>query len=526
MPRVPVVEGPSIRTAALLTPTQRTPDVSSGLENIGRAVGAAAEVVDRRLQQQVEIEANTADAEITAGWLQWDAEARRKYQGGNIDQYETEAAGWWDKARETYGQRLSPAARQQLGVALQRRMASALGSVAQHAGAVRERHATETYDAAQNARLEFGVDTGNVAGVRNEIMVEAAKFGALRGWAPEQVQEEQQKRVAALHLVHITRLAEGNDKVPGDPAAAQAYYERHKAEIPASTQARLEQVLAGEKLNQEAKAKAAELAPLPLAEQLQRAGALAPALRERVLIEVRNNNALVRQAEAERIKAIADQAWEIAGTGRLPPERMLGQLGREGVAIRDYLRNRAEEAARKAEGKPTRTDPKVLAELLDLATADPERFKSTRIQTLVGKLDEQDMLRVAALQRDMLQPEREREVATTIQHVVRYTGGMKPERKAEFEREALNAFEEHRAAKGKAPTFEERRVILDRLAFSNDGFFSKSQFFQIAPTDRPAWVRKTVPADDRKQIEAVLQRRGVPVTPENILDLYIAGQRR
>lgn len=529
MPRVPTLQGPTAQRSPLKPVYQRTPDVSSGLRGLGRGLDQAANVVDRRLQEQIDIETSTADAEITTNWLRWDAEARRQYQGGRIDEYETAAADWWEKAREEYGGRLSPAARQRLGQSLERRRGAALGGVAQHAATVRERHADEMAEASVAAAIEFGADTGKPESVRDEVATAAARMGARNGWSVEQVQQQQQKWLASLHLLHITRLAEGTGATTADPAAAQAYYEANKTEIPLTVQARVEQVIAGEKLNQEAKTKAAEWAGLPLGEQLERAAGLAPALRERTLVEIRSNHALVKEAEAERKAKYHNEAWQYAAAkGRMPSERLLGQLeGTDRARLQQYLIDRAEDSRRRAEGKPVKTDQKVFAELLDEATHNPEAFKRRQMVALVGKLDDGDMARVSSLQRDMLVPDREKETATTLQHILRYSAGLKtPQQKSEFEREALHAFEEHRVAKGKPPTMEERRVVLDRLSFEQSGWFSKSRFYQIPPQERAEWVRDAVPADAYTKIRAELKRVGAEATPENILDVYLRAQRK
>lgn len=484
MARVPVYDGPQVRAAPLQPPMQREIDVSSGMRAGGRALTQVADLGDKVVRRDAETEANRIDSEITSGWLQWDAENRRKYQGQNVDEYGVEANKWWDKARETYGANLNPMVQQAIGQQLARKRAQALGSVATHIGTEKERFADDAGEKAALTAIEFGVDTGDSSGAGAQVRKIVAERGARKGWTTEMVQADQQRLLGTLHLSMITTMAER------DPAKARAYYDANKGEIPATTQARVEQVLKAEGDNQFAIQFAAQQATKPLAEQIKAAGGITDVeRRKKALAEIHSNATLVKAAQAEKEAAASDEAWHLVGQGKRVPETVLMRMdGKSRVQLQEHVTDRARIAADRAEGKAAKTD---WATYIDLRTrlaagekVDLRPFAGTKV---AGPQLEQ-LLDIQTKARD---PKKAPEVATTEQQMSAFTKvlNLKDEKLGQFQAAAYDRFNMHLQAKGKEPTYEERQQILDQLTLdvvTSKGLIwdSKSPAYQVPKTTR------------------------------------------
>ena len=458
MPRIPTYDGQQVRSNALQPVQQREIDVSSGLQSAARALGQVADVADKRVRRDAEIEANRVDTEITAGWLQWDAENRRRFQGQNVDQYEAEAKAWWDKAKETYAAQVSPLAAQAIGQQLGRKRNQALGSVLGHVNAEKERFADQQGEAAAMSAIEFGVDTGDTAAAAMQVRRIVAERGARKGWTTEQVQADQQRLLGTLHLSAITTMAER------DATAARAYYEANKGEIPAQAQARVEQVLTAEADNQFAKLEATRVHALPPAERAAELAKITdPQRLAKTRAELTNIVALEKAAQAEREAAASDEAWQLASQGRAVPETVLMQMnGRERAQLVDWRRQRAEQAA---SGRPVQTDWAAYIDARERLAAG-ERVE---LRTLTTKIAPAQMEQLLDIQTRVRDPGRAPEVATAEQQISTYidrmelSGARKAEERGQFKAAAQDLFNEHAKRTGKAPTFEERQAILDRL---------------------------------------------------------------
>ena len=459
MPRVPVYDAPQLQTSALRSVQQREFDVSSGAQALAGAVGQLGQMAQARADKQTLAEADAADAEISAGWLKWDAEARRKYQGNNVGEYEAQATKWWDDTRQAYGSKLSPQARERLSPVLQRKMGSALGSVAGHASAVRGQWADQQSEAAAQTTIEMSIDTGDAVGGAIRVRELAAERGARKGWSTEMVQAEQQRLLGTLHTAMIVKLAETN------PVEATKYYTANKGEIPGPAQARMEQVLKAETDNQAASQFAAQHATLPLGQQLEKAGAITdPQRRAKTLQAVQSQHTMVKAAQTQREQQAADQAWQMVGQGKRVPEAVLGLMdGRQRVQLQDYLRDRAKQAA---SGDSVKTDWATYITLREkLAAGEKVDLRPYAGTKLAGPQLEQ----LLDIQTKKSDPNKAPEVASAEQQMSSYINqlGLSGERdqpkKGQFTAAAQDLFNEHLKRTGKEPTFDERRDILDKL---------------------------------------------------------------
>jgi len=522
MPQIPVYQT-RVREQALEGGLQRAPDVSSGLQSVAKGFGHLAAAAAQIVERDDRAAADAADAEITGAWLQWDAENRAKYRGQNADGYQAEAQGWWRKAAETYGTKLSPRARELVSGTLLRKQTSALADVTRHVGAEKERFAVDSFDAAMKNTMALGVTTGNMVGASDQVRKAVAEFGARRGWDTNMVLAEQKKYLAQGHLAHIAKLIEDPN---GGAAAAQAYYQSVKGEVPEANQPRVESMLKNSEDEQFASQFSAERAGKPLEQTLQDASKITDTQRrEKVITRVKQDHALVREAQREREEKAADTAWQLFAQGKKIPEAVLsGMDGKGRVQLQEAQRARAE---RMLAGKPVKTDAKTLAAVYDMARENPEDFKKMRLSTLVERIAVNDLERVQSLQRDMNKPDREKDVATTTQLMGVYTAGWKPERRAPFEAavyDELNSFEK---SKGKPASYEEKKKIMGRMIvdgevlsgswFKND---PNKRYYEATPEERKRFA-PTISSEDRALITSALKAEGIAApTEKQIVDRF------
>ena len=100
MPRVPTSAGPELRDAPLPNAYLPTPDVTAGARGLAQGLAQIGEVADRRVMRDAETAAFNVNAAITSEWLQFDADARTKYRGTNVDQYNRNFDTDFDKYTE------------------------------------------------------------------------------------------------------------------------------------------------------------------------------------------------------------------------------------------------------------------------------------------------------------------------------------------------------------------------------------------------------------------------------------------
>lgn len=536
MPRVPTYDGPQVADRPLQPVLQGPIDASSGTRALGQTIAGLGDTLDRAQRRDAEAEANTIDTEVTAGWLEWDAAARRKYQGANAKDYETEAAKWWDDARAKYGASASPLARQQVGQSLGRKRNQAMASVSGHVGTELERHADQQAEAAAQTTIEFGIDQGDPAGAAARVRQISAEKGARKGWTTEQVQAEQQRLLGTLHLAYITRLADT------DAAKARAYAEDNKAEIPAAAQVRLDQVLKGSEDNQFADQFAARVAAKPLADQLAEAAEIQdPQRREKTLQSIRQNHALVMEAQREREAGAADQAWQLVGQGRRVPELTLLQMdGKSRVQLQDYLRERAKQAA---SGEKVNTDWETYIDLRTRLAAGEQVDLRPYATKLAGPQLEQ-LLDTQTKAADPKSPKQD-SMLTDEQRIGAALVGLgidrrkNPDEAGRFTAEIDRRVRAESAARGgKDLTADEKQkvidsVTMDKVYVDEWGRDPEKPLSLLTPDQMgKAYVKSggrnvplaSVPATDRQQIIQALRAVGRQPTEQAIVDLYLRGK--
>lgn len=537
MPQVPVYGDRPVRTEALRPVFQQTPDVSSGARALAQGLGQVAEAADRIDLRDAQAKASDAEARITSDWLKWDAENRNKYRGANADGYAPAAEEWWKSAAETAGTQLDPRAKALASRNLVAKQTQALGNVRTFTVAEKERHADETYSADVATTIQFGVTSGDVASTAVQIREKAAVLGARKGWTTEQVQAEAGKNLSAMHLAQISKLAENNAE------AAQAYYDANKAEVAFQNQARVEQVLKGELDNQFATQTAAAMADKPLSEQLAEAAKIAdPQRREKTLTQVRNNYALVKQAEQEQEARFSDQAWQLFSRGQKIPESILsGMNGRERAQLQESQRTRSE---RLAAGTPVKTDMNTYIDVRE-KLARGEKVDLRAYTEKIGKgemeqlLDIQTSASKGGVKQDSMLTDEARINAAIVGLGI--DKKKNPEAAVSLTNEIDRRVRSASAAKGgKDLTADEKqsivdRVVLDKVYVDEWGTDPQKPLALVTPEEMSkAYVRvngknvpvSSVPARDRRQIVQALQATGQQPTEQAIVEMYLAGKQK
>lgn len=537
MPQVPTYGPPLVKTQALQPNYQNNVDVSSGTRALGQGLMQAGEEVDRTQVREAQTAATKADTEIAAGWLQWDAENRKKYQGENVDGYKPAAEKWWQEAAQTYGETLDPRAKALVSQSLARRQAVSMAGVTQHTEAVREAHADDVAQSNINTTIQFGVTSGDVAGASAQVRKTTAEVAARKGWTTEQTQAEIGKNLSALHLAQISKLAEQ------DPQKAQAYYDANKDEVGFAQQARVEDVLRKEVDNQFANTFAAQQANKPLAEQLTAAGEITdPQRREKTIQALKVNHAMLKEAQREKEAQFSDQAWQLVGQGKRVPEAVLASMdGKERVQLQDHLRARAE---RIAAGRPVKTDMATYIDLRErLAAGENVNLKAYTEKIAPAQMEQMLDIKGAAGKAGNKQDSMLTDEARISTALV----GMGIDKKKDptsagvFTSEVDRRVRAASAAKGDKPlTPDEKQKIVDGVALDKVyvdewGTDPQKSLFQLKPEElKKAYVRvgdkevplSTVPMADRAEIMRARRARGLPTTEQAIIETYLKANKK
>lgn len=554
MPRVPAVptyDGPQVRESALQGGFQDAGAYTMGARQTAAAAQGlmqGAEVLDRYAQRQANDAAFKAEVAIKSDWMQTDQQLRQRYRGANVDGYREEVEKWWKEAPAKYGQQfqLDPMARQIASKSLLAAQAQAQAGAMRYFDAEKEKSTVENFEAAKNVTRQMALTDGSEAAVntaRSDIMAKNATEAARRGMSPEQLQAMNLADTTRLHLEYIGSLTEQH------PQEAKRYYEAHRDEIDASRHAYVEKVLKAETDNQQAQQLAASWATLPLDEQLKKASEVSdPDLQDKVLRRVQNNAGLVARAQQEAEKRASDQAWHFVTQGKRVPEAILQAMdGKESAQLKDYLRRQSEHEVDRAYtlqrrgqilaggsggggGGKIKTNGEVHAQLWALMANDPEKFAELPLEAYRFDLSQSDLEQLMSKQMVLKKGTAKaegKEVVTMTQQLSAATESLKGAAKARFMSTAQDYFEEHKERTGKAPTYEERKKIIDRLFIDGEvasGHWwqpdRNTPFYMLKPSERTAFVQGTVPAKDKAEIEQVLKSKGIPVTPENVLDMF------
>jgi hypothetical protein len=540
MPIVPTYQERQVRSAPLQPVFQNTPDVSSGARALAQGLGQVAEAADRIDLRDAQVKAEEADVALTKAWDDWENTNRSKFTNKNAEGYTKVVDEWWQEAAKTYGAGLDPRSQAMVGKTLARRRTVAYGQAGQYEVAEKKKYRDSTYAAALNTSLVTALKTGDydAEAARTRDLVEA--YGRDNELDKDQRDAERNARMGAFNTAVVAQLAEK------DAAQAQKYLTGaiDRGEIRPDQQPRLEAIIKGEADNQFAKQEAARLAALPLKEQLAEAAKITdPQRREKTLTQMRNNYALVKQAEAEQEAKFSDEAWQLFSRGQKIPEAVLaGMNGRERAQLQESMRTRSE---RMAQGTPVKTDMLTYINVRE-KLARGEKVDLRAYTEKIGKGEMEQLLDIqdaaskpGTVKQDSMLTDEGRINAAIV--------GLGIDKKKDPETAVMLTNEIDRrvraasAAKGgKDLTADEKqtivdRVVLDKVYVDEWGTDPQKPLALVTPEEMSkAYVRvngknvrvSAVPALDRRQIVQALQATGQAPTEQAIVEMYLAGQKK
>lgn len=543
MPQVPIYNGPQVREQALQPVFQREVDVSSGLQAMGRGLQQVSEVIDRRVERDAATEANEADANITAQWLQWEADNRPKFTGKNAEGFTAEANKWWDKVRDDYGKQLSPLAKQRLSETLTRKRGAALGSVIQFVGQEKQRHFVSVTEEAAKRAAEMGAATGATAVSALEVRKLAEDLSKQLGWEQPQKDGWIQGHLDAMHGARIGRLA--NTDAPGAQKLLEEAISR--GELSPIRSAQLREAVESAAKTQTGVQQARALAALPYAERLKKAAEEKdPAIRAAMEQTIDQDEARIQRANREAVGQLAGGLrLELERTGRLPPADLKRLEALDPGAAADLIKaQKADQKARLAEaqGKPIKTDFAAWHDAYQkIRAGQPVDLNQYR-----DRISLDDLQKLAQTKTDFGNPTKQDDLYSKAQRVEKALVGLKvdpkkdPETAYRFMDEVDRRIRAESAAKGgRNLTGDELDKIVDGIAKDKvyvPGFLSATEKPQVmleGDEARDAFVVvdgrnvkvSSVPASDRMQIMQALRAEGLPVTEQAIVTYYLKAQR-
>lgn len=535
MPTVPTRSGALTREGALEGGMQRSiasPTLLNGnadqLVQMGAGLTQLGNVGQAIQYRNDTDKAFRTEVAVKSAWMEADAELRKRYRGASVEGYKEEAQKWWDESPAKFGSDLSDGARGIASRSLQAARLQAQSSVTGYYTQEKDRGQAESWEAAKGIAIQEATTDMRpevLATARKNLILKNSEYAATRGWSAEQLQVQNIKDANVLHTTIIGKLQDQ------DPAGAKAYYEQNRGEIDASQHAKIEKVLTTAVNEQEGKKLADALAGKPYDEVLQEVAKItSPELRKAASFHARQNQADIAVATSAREKAASDKVWQAVAKGARPnqlPASLLEQMdGKERVAINAHYEAEAKRRRSEAEGKPVKSDMRVIENLYSMPKDD---FLNLRISTLGDKLSRADMEEQIKRQAALRDPKKAPEVVSMEQQVSATAQQMriKDENAGAFKQAVYTELTAAAKANGgKELDYEARQKVIDRLTIKRDSWFSSNtRLYQVKGTpEEKAFVAKLgiddVPRQDRALIEDALKRAGRPASEADILTMF------
>lgn len=536
MPQVPVYDRPQVELGQLRQPQAVAPDprrFGTGVEGtnaLARGLQNAGESLDRIDLQEANREAFEVEGEIKKSWLDYSSQLEKNRQGTGAKGVTGEVEKWWaeqapkltEKATNGRAQRMLKAATQRMQLAameqfngFETRQLKIAGDAAFESNVRNSLEAIANNPAPENTRLQ-----------RESVEAAIRQKAAADGWAPEVLNDR------------LARAREGasaatfNGILRRDGAlAAQDYLDKFGDEIAPAQRQEMANKIKPLVADRKGEDFAASVAALPLDEQVTRAQKIEdPEVRKAAVERIQQNDAMMQAARRRREEAASDTIWQLVGQGapmgRLPADVLAQMDGRERTALKEHYRAAAERARTEAQGRDVKTDFGTYDTLVNMP---PEDFLRVRLTAYQDRLSRGDLKTLIDRQAKLRNPNEAGDVATTEQQMGGYITSLqlKDEKAGMFRKGAYDEFNAFRAANKREPNYDERQKILDRLSMESDGgwFGGSRRFFELPndPAKRTEFMEQVVPKEDRAEIEKSLKARGVPVTVQNILDVYRAA---
>jgi hypothetical protein len=225
MARVPLYDGPQVRSNALQPVQQQQIDVSSGMRAASAALGGLADMGDKIVQRDAQTEAWNAHAQIAEDYEKWERETRASAQGSNAKGLTAKVDEWWTKTRDERFNSLSPLAQRAAAKSLSDARLAALRS----AGAYENQQLEVGERQALSSRIVTGVSAAAAAGAgRADPLIENL-VGEIRAFGKQKgldVEGQVLQTTTGVHANIINGLVRD-----GRIKEAEAYFTLKKGEI-------------------------------------------------------------------------------------------------------------------------------------------------------------------------------------------------------------------------------------------------------------------------------------------------------
>lgn len=358
------------------------------------------------------------------------------------------------------------------------------------------------------------------------------------GFGPQAIEKQVAAVTTATHVGVIDRLL-AND----DDGKASAYYDEVKDQISGDARAKVEKNLEEGSLRGESQRKSDEiiLAGGTLTEQRNKAKEIAdPKLRDAVEARIEHNNAIKEREDREREEQVLKGAYDtIDRTGqwtKIPASVWTGLSGSSRSALKNY-------AEQKAQGIPVKTNLSSYYTLTTMAGSEPEKFLKSNLLEYRDKLSESDFKQMSDLQMRMRAGDAKASEKTINgfrtnneiwNGVLVSTKLDKDSQEAnELHKELDRRIDQFQQDTGKEATNEQKQLIADNLV--GNVVLEPGGWANILPGGKPFYdvTKKAyqvtvgdIPAAQKSQVEATLKAKGIPVTPESIVDFWLQVKRR
>lgn len=235
MPTVPLYDSPQLQRAPLRggeNAAHATPDAFGAVQaqqsaQLGQSLAIAGQALQNINFGNDKALADTTDAAVRRGWREFDMEARQKYQGNNIGDYEAAAKKWWADAPTAYGKDLTPQAKAIASKSLESAQTQAMTSALTHVATVTDNNqqvafvnnAKEVIDDAARQGTPGALDVARV-----QLMKSVSERAAIKGWDDATRNQVMSGFNTEMVVGYVKKL------MNSDPTAAATYLDQAKAQ--------------------------------------------------------------------------------------------------------------------------------------------------------------------------------------------------------------------------------------------------------------------------------------------------------
>lgn len=532
MPRVPVYDTQQVEERPL-APVRFSTETDDSLERIGVTISQGADLLDRRAMEMQEEE---DAAELTEAYAAASDALRPVLHGDILTREGKNAFGAYedaDAAMEDIGKNVEGGLRSDSQRAAFKKMwlsqrAGNLNTVARHVAGQRKAYRNNVAEVAAKSTIEDIAANYADPELVAEHMDRGLKMvrANLHGQEPSVVKEKGEAFVSQAHAVILDRMAVSN------PLGAKTYYKEHKSEIDGLTQIKIEKLLDAEVLRAESQYQADKIVSTGkgFEEQLTEARSISdPKVRDETVRRVKDRFNEAKAIAAQEESELIEDAGKIVVNGGtlddLRPEHREA-LGVSGMAsIKSYLKS----------GGDVVTDLPTYYTLQDMATDRPEDFKKVQLIKYLGKMAKPELDKLYTLQRSMLKGEtKDLVLGRTMKQIVDdglNAAGIKTGAKGNVKK--ANQFrrwvEEQADLEGIDKNTQDWRnkvqAIVDRGLIEGEvkgGIYDPDkQLFETLEGEKFIIDDvDAIPESEQAKIINALKHRKLPVTDENIIDLY------